>query len=288
MSADWTHNEFDSFVAWLRDPNRKGSLLAFTAGPVRTAALAVEESGLLATDKQWNARVIANGDAVAEKYRQERDHLKARAERAEAERDEATAKIAGIVLGLGVVRMDFDKMKARAESAESELSALRSQLARAGARGATININQTVRFRLTEHGIATIHEHDRTINAMRSSGSEWRADWFKHRKPDAEGFYSEQLWLLMHMLGPAMYIGTEPLFEQNAIEVAVPLNEPPLPSPVIEGDGVTMRPASVNYWIQWPDGSVTLSLESPGKVFYKDCRYIPATPPSFPKREERT
>lgn len=40
--------DFVNFVTWLQDPNRKPANVAFTAGVVRDAATAVEQSGVLA------------------------------------------------------------------------------------------------------------------------------------------------------------------------------------------------------------------------------------------------
>lgn len=45
--GDMSAFDCERLVAWLRDPQRKPPAIAFTAGAVRTAAMAVEESGVL-------------------------------------------------------------------------------------------------------------------------------------------------------------------------------------------------------------------------------------------------
>jgi hypothetical protein len=52
-----TANGFLRFVEWLKDRQRKEPVVAFTAGPVRTAATAVWDSGVLAEMKSLEARL---------------------------------------------------------------------------------------------------------------------------------------------------------------------------------------------------------------------------------------
>lgn len=65
------------------------------------------------------------------------------------------------------------------------------------------NINDKVRFRLTEDGAKSILRHEHAL--VREFGGEY--SWFEHHKPDADGWHTEQLWHLMEMLGPDMTIG---------------------------------------------------------------------------------
>lgn len=79
----------------------------------------------------------------------------------------------------------------------------------------TFNINHYVRFRLTEEGKARIlkfhREQFESYNLPPYS-------WFDFHKPDAEGFYSEQLWHVMEIFGPAMHVGAGPFFLGNDLE----------------------------------------------------------------------
>ncbi len=47
LQLGMTYSEYERFVAWLKDSNRKEPEFAFTAGVLRTAARAVVQSGVL-------------------------------------------------------------------------------------------------------------------------------------------------------------------------------------------------------------------------------------------------
>lgn len=52
LQMGMTAFEYERLVAWLKDPNRKEPMFAFTAGVLRTAARAVVESGVLKSEDQ--------------------------------------------------------------------------------------------------------------------------------------------------------------------------------------------------------------------------------------------
>ena len=83
-----------------------------------------------------------------------------------------------------------------------------------------MNLNDKVQFRLTEDGKAAIHSHFRQFDPAIG------LDWFKHNKPDNDGWYTEQLWSLMQMLGPSVCMGGPQHIVGNEIRPCEPDMEP--------------------------------------------------------------
>jgi len=66
-----------------------------------------------------------------------------------------------------------------------------------------INIDGRIRVRLTPHGQELISKHYATYNV--------------HWQPSADGWYKLQLWELMGIFGPYLYVGCIIPFEDAAI-----------------------------------------------------------------------
>jgi hypothetical protein len=71
-----------------------------------------------------------------------------------------------------------------------------------------MNINDGVRFKLTEHG-------KRIYEASSQSYHEYD-DYC-----DEEGYYNEQLWVVMRIFGEHMYCGCKQVFVNNEIILEV-------------------------------------------------------------------
>src|SRR5690348_8151289 len=78
----------------------------------------------------------------------------------------------------------------------------------------TVNINDSVRFRLTDEGKKMILRYH-NIQAGELNLPPY--DWFKYHQPDADGYYSEQLWQLMTFFGPYLQMGGPQLIEANEL-----------------------------------------------------------------------
>ena len=77
-----------------------------------------------------------------------------------------------------------------------------------------INLNDSVRVKLTDHGRA-VHEKDHAILYASAAGPK---PAYTPIKEDAEGWSRWQLWVLMQAFGPHTYLGGRPCFEAD-IEV---------------------------------------------------------------------
>jgi hypothetical protein len=65
------------------------------------------------------------------------------------------------------------------------------------------NINDNVKFRLTEYGKSVLYEND-------------RASFYK---PDDDGYYDMQIWVVMQIFGEKMYVGNNEIFIENKIDI---------------------------------------------------------------------
>jgi hypothetical protein len=82
-----------------------------------------------------------------------------------------------------------------------------------------MNINDNVRFRLTDDGRRVIREFHWRQAAQLGISAEQATDWFRWCPADAEGYHTEQLWVLMQMLGPSLFMGGPTLIERNELEI---------------------------------------------------------------------
>jgi hypothetical protein len=78
---------------------------------------------------------------------------------------------------------------------------------------ATLNINETVRVKLTAAGLAEYRRRRKDLNARIGSPKPSPTD----PKLDAEGYYSCQLWALMADFGHLMRAGLVPPFESEIL-----------------------------------------------------------------------
>lgn len=94
----------------------------------------------------------------------------------------------------------------------------------------SINLNHRVRFKLTDDGRKRIAEFDAAMNEICRTPEKFKYDWFRFHAPDAEGFYSEQLWSLMQMFGPDTHMAGPQHFVSNEL--------------IYDGDGMQPTPAA--------------------------------------------
>jgi hypothetical protein len=85
----------------------------------------------------------------------------------------------------------------------------------------TINLNDTVRVRLTERGRRVLHDQR---SALFAGASEEIRARLLHLEEDSEGWSKWTLWELMHEFGRHMYNGAD-LVVETTIELAEPIKE---------------------------------------------------------------
>lgn len=76
-----------------------------------------------------------------------------------------------------------------------------------------INLNETVRVRLTARGREVVLAH------LKALGREFLERGHAERLGVHGGWAEFQLWDLMHVFGPALTIGAGPVFESNEVEL---------------------------------------------------------------------
>jgi hypothetical protein len=76
------------------------------------------------------------------------------------------------------------------------------------------NINDDVKVKLTPKGRAVVDAYYSNPPYYMTVLYPWRA-----QDADAEGYLTVQLWDLMHVLGPSIYMGSEPLIESNTLHL---------------------------------------------------------------------
>ncbi len=72
----------------------------------------------------------------------------------------------------------------------------------------SVNINTQVRIKLLPRGI---EQHRRHFYALGLDPATYRTP------PDADGYERYSLWEIMHVFGPACYMGPEPPFETTML-----------------------------------------------------------------------
>ncbi|WP_372395192.1 hypothetical protein ABMY26_06915 (plasmid) [Azospirillum sp. HJ39] len=89
----------------------------------------------------------------------------------------------------------------------------------------TFNINGQLRFRLTVSGERHLRDHlareARLCNAA-SPFSRKIADDESMPKPLPDGRVQMTAWEVFHIFGPQCFIGADPMFERNELEVIQP------------------------------------------------------------------
>lgn len=86
-----------------------------------------------------------------------------------------------------------------------------------------VNINQFVRFKLTQHGKEALRNY--VVNTMAECHypSEYSvqavSDSLVKPRLYEEGYYEAQLWQLMQVFGSEMWNGNDICFEDNSIEI---------------------------------------------------------------------
>lgn len=80
-----------------------------------------------------------------------------------------------------------------------------------------MNLNDTVKVKLTDEGIKILKERYQYFNRMLAKQS-IPIEPFE-LKLDAEGYYHAQLWHLLEDFGDKVFLGCEVPFENNVIEV---------------------------------------------------------------------
>ena len=156
---------------------------------------------------------------------------------------------------------ELGKANARNAALDSELTALRSQLARAGARGEWRTMETA-----PKDGSKFLAFTADFMNGNRFNERVQEARWYGNSPEDLAGYFASCTGqLVTHWMPLPAPPGS--------------LNES---SPVIEGDGVTERDPSKWYWMEFA-GSVDL-LEPLAAPFEEGCRYMEAVIPTFPPR----
>jgi hypothetical protein len=81
-----------------------------------------------------------------------------------------------------------------------------------------MNINDVVWFRLTDEGIKRYKEY--LLNFSKGFPQKLQDLFIKsydELEPDEHGYIELQLWEVMHIFGPHLYVGSHPLFVNNEI-----------------------------------------------------------------------
>lgn len=92
-----------------------------------------------------------------------------------------------------------------------------------------IHLNDTVKVKLTPHGLRHYREKQSSFNASLPA----RIKPFPIDPPlDEEGFYQTQLWQLMNLFGSSLYMGGPMPFEASFkfSPIFPPTEKPPCPS----------------------------------------------------------
>jgi len=84
-----------------------------------------------------------------------------------------------------------------------------------------VNTNDYVWVRLTEPGLATLDAYYKEV--QKQIGELVKDMTYEPAKfPVEDGFHRIQMWILMHVFGPAMYNGNLAPFEENVIHLTKP------------------------------------------------------------------
>lgn len=87
-----------------------------------------------------------------------------------------------------------------------------------------MNINDDVRVKLTDDGWRMLEEHFQEGERILPLGADHvqRMIEMYRRRTDADGWTTFQLWDLMHIFGPELYMGNMKIpFDRNEIQIPV-------------------------------------------------------------------
>lgn len=88
-----------------------------------------------------------------------------------------------------------------------------------------VNINNTVKVKLTDYGISILKKQHDDLNKMILSNGGMGVGEFELRL-DGDGYYSTQLWTLMNRFGHVMRMSDElPFYIDIIIEGGEPIND---------------------------------------------------------------
>ncbi len=81
------------------------------------------------------------------------------------------------------------------------------------------NINNNIRFKLTEHGNEVLQAHINSVDFGLRDPESLRVIMRDNNTADVNGYHTMQMWYAMSLFGDCLYNGADNVFEGNVIHI---------------------------------------------------------------------
>lgn len=81
------------------------------------------------------------------------------------------------------------------------------------------NINNNIRFKLTEHGERKLKSYIESIDLIDGDTEYLKQALYDRNQADQDGYHTMHMWYAMSLFGDCLYNGAENIFEGNVIHI---------------------------------------------------------------------